>query len=65
MKDPSCPFCTEVNEDLDHFFRKCTKVIPVWKYVADNINKEGWANLLFKDWVRWNLKSKVHGNRAP
>ena len=51
-KDLSCPFCTEVNEDLDHLFRKCTKVIPVWKYVADNINKEAWANLSFKDWVR-------------
>ena len=29
MEDPSCPFCTEVNEDLDHLFRKCTKVILV------------------------------------
>ena len=65
MEDPSCPFCTEVNEDLDHLFIKCTKVILVWKYVDDNINKEAWANLLFKDWVRWNLKSKVHGNKGP
>ena len=65
MEDPSCPFGIEVNEDLDHLFRKCTKVIPVWKYVVDNINKEAWANLSFKDWVRWNLKSKMHGNKGP
>ena len=40
IEDPSCPFCAEVNEDLDHLFRKCAKVIPVWKYVDNNINKE-------------------------
>ena len=64
-EDPSCPFCAEVNEDLDVLFRKCTNVIPVLKYVADNINKEAWANLLFKDWVKWNLKSKRHRDKGP
>ena len=59
--DLACHHCPEDYEDLNYI-----KVYQsdAWIRVADVAERDTWISLPFKDWMRYNLKLKVHVNRV-
>ena len=56
--NPYCHCCLRVVEDLDHVFRRYSKIIPVWENLNVNTIDSGAQKKYFKNWIQWNLTSE-------
>ena len=60
--NPFCLCCQSEVEDLNHLFRYCTKVRPLWPQIMGNHLWCQAQGSSFRDWFAWNMKTnKVTG----
>ncbi|KAL7207503.1 hypothetical protein ACSBR1_029453 [Camellia fascicularis] len=55
--DPTCPFCTNV-EDMEHLFWLCPQAIQIWCHVYSEDWYRSRLLLPWKDWIIYNIKGK-------
>ena len=56
--DPHCKYCLGHVEDLDHLFRTCPKVTPLWWHLMEPCKGNIQRSLPFDQWIKENLKEK-------
>lgn len=55
LPNPSCALCHIFPKDLDHLFRNCPKVTPIWLSLP-SINQD--PNLNFSSWLKFHCNHK-------
>ena len=61
----NCHHCLDNMEDIDHIFRHCLRVKPLWTRLSDGQRRKGAENSPFKDWFGWNMDVNTPKDQEP
>lgn len=56
--DTSCDICMDLEEDLNHIFRFCSRAKPIWSAFIPEFQRRYMDTLTFIEWFSQNLRGK-------
>ncbi|KAE8684745.1 hypothetical protein F3Y22_tig00111105pilonHSYRG00339 [Hibiscus syriacus] len=61
----NCPCCNNDLEDVDHLFRKCSMIMPIWVTLIKDEKLEEFLSMEIKKWIHVNPKKHETSKTIP